>query len=45
MPELSLGEKAPEIALASASGDMYRLSEDQQQRPGWRFIVYFRGSW
>ncbi|SDO22387.1 hypothetical protein [Alkalicoccus daliensis] len=45
MSEFKLGQQVPEISLPAASGETYHLSEDQKKREGWRFIVYFRGSW
>ncbi|WP_245922614.1 hypothetical protein [Alkalicoccus saliphilus] len=45
MKEFKLGEQAPDFTLPSVSGETYRLQEDMQERGGWRYIIYFRGSW
>ncbi|MFC4737281.1 hypothetical protein ACFO4L_11830 [Bacillus daqingensis] len=45
MSEWKLGERLPDFTLPEASGESYTLSHDQKEREGWRFIIYFRGSW
>jgi hypothetical protein len=45
MSELKVGEQAPDFTLPAVSGETYSLQDDLQQRPGWRYIIYFRGSW
>ncbi|CAM3809869.1 hypothetical protein [Alkalicoccus chagannorensis] len=43
--QLPLGQSVPAFTLPAASGSTYSLEEDSSTRPGWRLLVYFRGSW
>ncbi len=45
MTTLQLGDKAPLVELPLAEGGTYSLEQDLTERPGWRFLVFFRGSW
>ncbi|EIM05789.1 peroxiredoxin [Planococcus antarcticus DSM 14505] len=45
MTTLLLGDKAPLFELPLAEGKTYSLEQDLTDRPGWRFLVFFRGSW
>ncbi|KAA0958003.1 redoxin domain-containing protein [Planococcus sp. ANT_H30] len=45
MTTLQLGDKAPQFELPLAEGGTYSLEQDLTDRPGWRFLVFFRGSW
>ncbi|MFC4736366.1 peroxiredoxin family protein [Bacillus daqingensis] len=45
MENLLVGYHTPDIVLPAVTGDTYQLEKDKEERPGWRLIYYFRGSW
>ena len=45
MNRLQLGDLAPSFSLPRAEGGEYSLQQDITERPGWRFVIFFRGSW
>ncbi|OHX51132.1 peroxiredoxin [Planococcus salinarum] len=45
MKHLQLGQPAPLFELPLAEGGTYSLEKDLTERPGWRYIVFFRGAW
>lgn len=45
MNRLQLGDLAPSFSLTRAGGGEYSLQQDISERPGWRFVIFFRGSW
>lgn len=45
MERIQLGQPAPLFELPLAEGGIYSLEKDLTERPGWRFIVFFRGTW
>ncbi|WP_019415270.1 peroxiredoxin [Paenisporosarcina sp. TG20] len=45
MNSLKLGTEAPLFNLPEASGGTYSLEQDLTDRKGWRFILFFRGTW
>lgn len=45
MNTLQLGNNAPFFTLPRAEGGDYSLEQDLVDRPGWRYIIFFRGAW
>ena len=45
MNRLQLGDSAPSFTLPRAEGGDYSLQQDLSERKGWRFVIFFRGSW
>ena len=45
MNTLKLKDTAPLFELPEANGGIYSLEKDLGERKGWRFIVFFRGTW
>ena len=45
MNSLKLGDQAPLFELPAETGTPYSLEKDLNDRPGWRFLVFFRGAW
>ncbi|PYZ97536.1 peroxiredoxin [Alteribacter lacisalsi] len=45
MADIRLGDRAPDVKLNEVSADQYNLKDDMKHRPGWRFLVFIRGSW
>lgn len=45
MNSLKLKDSAALFELPAATEGMYSLENDLNDRKGWRFIVFFRGTW
>lgn len=45
MKTLKIGEQAPAFELPQAEGGNYSLEQDMVDRPGWRYLIFFRGAW